>query len=89
MMENVVMIDIIIKKNILRLLAKTGLESKFSDPVFFIFVGLLITANPYLAVNIYPSNQNFWQDYYEPMASLRYFSVLTKNSLCSNSFAST
>ena len=55
----------------------------------FIFVGLLITANPYLAVNIYPSNQNFWQDYYEPMASLRYFSVLTKNSLCSNSFAST
>ena len=38
MMENVVMIDIIIKKNILRLLGKTGLESEFSDPVFFILL---------------------------------------------------
>lgn len=42
MMENVVMIDIIIKKNILRLLGKTGLESKFSDPVFFILLKIWI-----------------------------------------------
>ena len=42
MMENVVMIDIIIKKNILRLLGKTGLESEFSDPVFFILLKIWI-----------------------------------------------
>lgn len=36
------MIDIIIKKNILRLLGKTGLESKFSDPVFFILLKIWI-----------------------------------------------
>ena len=59
---------------------------------FFIFisVGLLIAANPYLAIKVYPENQNIWQDCYAtPMASLRHFSVLTKNSLRSNSFAST
>ena len=42
MMENVVIIHIIIKKNILRLLGKTGLESKFSDPVFFILLKIWI-----------------------------------------------
>ena len=42
MMENVVIIHIIIKKNILRLLRKTGLESKFSDPVFFILLKIWI-----------------------------------------------
>lgn len=42
MMENVVIIDILIKKNILRLLGKTGLESKFSDPVFFILLKIWI-----------------------------------------------
>ena len=31
---------------------------------FFIFVGLLIAANPYLAVKVYPDNQNIWQDCY-------------------------
>lgn len=36
------MIDIIIKKNILRLLGKTGLESEFSDPVFFILLKIWI-----------------------------------------------
>lgn len=41
-MENVVIIDILIKKNILRLLGKTGLESKFSDPVFFILLKIWI-----------------------------------------------
>ena len=59
---------------------------------FFIFisVGLLIAANPYLAIKVYPENQNVWQDCYAtPMASLRHFSALTKNSLRLNSFAST
>ena len=32
--------------------------------LFFIFVGLLIAANPYLAVKVYPDNQNIWQDCY-------------------------
>ena len=31
----------------------------------FIFTGLLIAANPYLAVKVYPENQNVWQDCYE------------------------
>jgi len=31
---------------------------------FFIFVGLLIAANPYLAVMVYPDNQNIRQDCY-------------------------
>ena len=32
------------------------------EVIFFIFVGLLIAANPYLAVKVYPKNQNVWQD---------------------------
>jgi len=40
--------------------------------VFSFFVGLLIAANPYLAIKVYPKNQNVWQDYYAtPMARLR------------------
>ena len=27
----------------------------------FIFVGLLIATKPYLAVKVYPDNQNIWQ----------------------------
>jgi len=43
---------------------------------FFIFisVGLLIAANPYLAIKVYSENQNIWQDCYAtPMASLYIF----------------
>jgi len=29
---------------------------------FFIFVGLLIAAKPYLAVKVYTDNQNIWQE---------------------------
>ena len=34
--------------------------------MFFLFisVGLLIAAKPYLAVKVYPDNQNIWQDCY-------------------------
>ncbi len=33
--------------------------------VFFLFfAGLLIAAKPYLAVKVYPDNQNIWQDCY-------------------------
>ena len=31
----------------------------------FIFTGLLVAANPYLAVKVYPEKQNVWQDCYE------------------------
>ena len=42
------------------------------EVIFFIFVGLLIAANPYLAVKVYPKNQNVWQDCWAtPMARLR------------------
>jgi len=32
--------------------------------LLFILVGLLIAAKPYLAVKVYPDNQNIWQDCY-------------------------
>ncbi|ERK50257.1 hypothetical protein HMPREF1552_01506 [Leptotrichia sp. oral taxon 879 str. F0557] len=42
-----------------------------------LFSGLLIAANPYLAIKIYPENQNVWQDCYAiPMASTTF--IITK-----------
>ena len=47
----------------------------------FIFVGLLIAVNPYLAVKVYPDNQNIWQDCYAiPMARLRLLFAQLRNS---------
>ena len=48
---------------------------------FFLFVGLLIAANPYLAIKIYPKNQNVWQDCCAtPMAKLRLLFAQLRNS---------
>jgi len=42
---------------------------------------LLIAANPYLAIKIYPENQNVWQDCYAtPMARLRLLFAQLQNS---------
>ena len=47
----------------------------------FIFVGLLIAINSYLAIKIYPKNQNVWQDCYAtPMARLRLLFAQLRNS---------
>ena len=47
-------------------------NSSFYYVFSFIFTRLLIAANPYLAVKVYPENQNVWQDCYAiPMARLR------------------
>jgi len=47
---------------------------------FFLFVGLLIAANPYLAIKVYPENQNVWQDCYAtPMARLRLLFAQLRN----------
>jgi len=55
---------------------------------FFLFVGLLIAANPYLAIKVYPENQNVWQDCYTtPMARLRLLFAQLRNSSFQSSYS--
>ena len=54
------------------------LDYLFNNSFYYVFsfisTGLLVAANPYLAVKVYPENQNVWQDCYAiPMARLRFY----------------